>query len=77
MSSLQNQWCGRPFTYHHPSTALSALVKDIKQASSKFIKEQKLFPSFDGWQVGYSAFTYSIEAKEKLIDYVKNQDANF
>lgn len=61
-------------THLHPSTALSALVKDIKLASSKFIKEQKLFPSFDGWQVGYSAFTYSIEAKEKLIEYVKNQE---
>lgn len=61
-------------THLHPSIALSSLIKDIKLASSKFIKEQNLFPLFDGWQVGYSAFTYSQEAKINLINYVKNQE---
>ena len=50
------------------------MVKDIKLASSKYIKEDGLFPSFNGWQDGYAAFTYSIEAKNKLIEYVKNQE---
>lgn len=61
-------------THIHPSVALSDLIKDIKLASSAFIKTQKLFPEFNGWQDGYGAFTYSIEAKEKLITYVKNQE---
>ena len=60
-------------TYLHPSVALSNLVKDIKVSSSKMIKEEKLFSNFRGWQVGYGAFTYSIEAKENLIKYISNQ----
>ena len=61
-------------THLHPTVALAALVKDIKLGSSDFIKEVKLFPDFNGWQDGYSAFTYSIEAKDGLIKYVKNQE---
>jgi len=26
------------------------------------------------WQEGYGAFTYSIEAKKNLIEYVQNQE---
>ena len=58
----------------HPSVALSDLIKDIKLASTKHIKEQNLFPKFNGWQEGYGAFTYSIGAKDNLINYVKNQE---
>ena len=57
----------------HPSIALSSLVKDIKLASSKMIKEQELFP-FTAWQEGYAAFTYSLDARDNLIEYVKNQE---
>jgi putative transposase len=59
---------------HFPSVALSQLVKDIKLASSFYIKENKLFFGFDGWQEGYGAFTYSLKEKERLINYVKNQE---
>jgi len=52
------------------------LVKDIKLASSDHIKTNKLFPNFSEWQDGYGAFTYSIEAKNNLIEYVKNQVAH-
>ncbi|HNR06659.1 MAG TPA: IS200/IS605 family transposase [Saprospiraceae bacterium] len=58
----------------HPSTSLSDLIKDIKLASSKFIKENKLFPSFGGWQDGYGAFTCSYREKDALIAYVNNQE---
>lgn len=61
-------------THLHPSISLASLVKDIKLASSKYIKEDGLFPSFNGWQDGYAAFTYSIESKNRLIEYVKNQE---
>ena len=54
--------------------ALADLVKDIKLASSDYIKNKKLFPNFNGWQDGYAAFTYSIDTKENLINYVKNQE---
>ena len=52
---------------------LAFLIKDIKLASTKYIKEKRLFPDFNGWQEGYGAFTYSFSAKNKLIEYVKNQ----
>jgi putative transposase len=42
-------------THLHPSVALADLVKDIKLASTKFIKEKGLFPQFSGWQDGYGA----------------------
>ncbi|QSE99275.1 IS200/IS605 family transposase [Fulvivirga lutea] len=61
-------------THLHPTVSLSSLVKDIKLASTAFIKEEKLFPNFKGWQEGYGAFTYSIKAKERLINYVMNQE---
>ncbi len=61
-------------THLHPSVALADLVKDIKLASSKFIKEENIFPNFHGWQDGYGAFTYSIDRKEILIKYIKNQE---
>ena len=58
----------------HPSISLASLIKDIKLASSDYIKEHQLFPKFKGWQVGYGGFTYSFKDKDKLIEYVKNQE---
>jgi putative transposase len=57
----------------HPNVSLSSLVKDIKLASSLMIKETNLFP-FTSWQKGYAAFTYSLDAKDNLIEYIKNQE---
>lgn len=47
----------------HPSVSLAGLVKDIKLASSIFIKNSGLFPMFDGWQDGYGAFPIIILEK--------------
>ena len=60
-------------TQIHPAVAVSYLIKDVKIATSDFIKTQNIFPDFNGWQEGYGAFTYSISAKDNLIEYVKNQ----
>lgn len=60
-------------THIHPMVAPALLIKDIKLAASDFIKSEKLFPEFYGWQDGYGAFTYHISAKDNLIEYVKNQ----
>ena len=51
-------------THIHPSVALANLIKDVKLAASDFIKNKKLFPGFTGWQVGYGAFTYSIQQRK-------------
>jgi REP element-mobilizing transposase RayT len=58
----------------NPDISLSSLVKDIKLATTVFIKEEKLFTGFNGWQEGYGAFTYSIDSKKNLIHYVENQE---
>jgi len=54
----------------HPTVALSGLMKDIKLATSDWIKRERIFPYFNGWQDGYGAFTYSIDAKERLIGWL-------
>ena len=61
-------------THIHPMIAPALLVKDIKLSASDFIKNEELFPQFNGWQDGYGAFTYHISAKDNLINYVKNQE---
>jgi putative transposase len=58
----------------HPTVCPAYLIKDIKEATHALIlRERSLFPSFPGWQVGYSGFTYHISSKESLIRYVQNQ----
>ena len=57
----------------HPSISLGDYIKNIKVASSLWMKESGKFPLFNGWQDGYGAFTYSIKDKNNLINYVKNQ----
>ena len=61
-------------THLHPSVALADLVKDIKLSTTTLVKDKNIFPDFGGWQDGYGAFTYSIDAKDNLIEYVKNQE---
>jgi REP element-mobilizing transposase RayT len=58
----------------HLNISLANLVKDLKLGSSSYITEKGLFPMFNDWQDGYSAFTYSQQAKYNLIEYVKNQE---
>ena len=61
-------------THLHPSVSLASLVKDIKVSSSIYIKENNLFEGFSNWQEGYGAFTYTVKEKDRLIEYVKNQE---
>ena len=57
----------------HPSLSLANTVKDIKLATSKWIKTEKKLSCFDGWQDGYGAFTCSWKDKERVISYISNQ----
>ena len=58
----------------HPTIVISNLVKDIKLSTSKMIKSRNLFPHFEGWQQGYSIFSYSPNELETLINYARNQE---
>ncbi len=57
----------------HPSVALADLMKDLKVASSLWMKQSGLFSDFEGWQDGYGAFTYAEKDKEMILGYIKNQ----
>ena len=57
----------------HPSICLADYIKEIKVASSLWMKENGKFPAFEGWQDGYGAFTYSVREKDMIINYIKNQ----
>ncbi len=61
------------FSDLNPSISLADYIKDIKVASSVWMKECGKFSAFNGWQDGYGAFTCSIAQKNIIIDYVKNQ----
>jgi REP element-mobilizing transposase RayT len=58
----------------NPSLALSDLVRDIKNNSSKFINEKKWAVGKFQWQEGYGAFSYSRSQRAQLIHYIQNQE---
>jgi putative transposase len=49
-------------------------VKEVKTASSKWLKEQD--PAFAGfyWQQGYGAFSVGMSQKETLLHYIDTQE---
>lgn len=57
----------------HPSISLADYVKEIKVASSVWMKESGLFPHFTNWQDGYGAFTFSVKERDAVIAYVRGQ----
>lgn len=58
----------------NPSLALSDLVRDIKNNSSKFINEKRWVLSKFQWQEGYGAFSYSRSQRAQIINYIQNQE---
>ncbi len=59
---------------YNPENSLSALVRDIKSNSSRFIS--KRFPELSefSWQSGYGAFSYSRREISNIIRYIENQE---
>jgi putative transposase len=57
----------------HPSLALADLMKDIKVASSKWIKTTGNFPEFSSWAEGYGALTYAWRDKQMIANYIRKQ----
>lgn len=60
----------------HPLIAISDLVRDIKRASSTYAQKSELFPKFVGWSAEYAAFSSSYSMKEKIINYILNQEVH-
>ena len=57
----------------HPSISLGDFMREIKVSTSIWLKQNRNFPFFEGWAVGYGAFTYSYKDRGKIINYIKNQ----
>ena len=56
-----------------PVQALSDLMKQIKQDSSKWINQNNLANGRFSWQEGYGAFSYSRSQLPRIIKYIQNQ----
>ena len=57
----------------NPSLAPIDFVRDVKVSSSLWLKASSMFPSYNGWAVGYGSFTCSFKDLDRLIEYIKNQ----
>lgn len=57
----------------HPTLALSNFMKEIKEHSSKWARQSRNFPNFEGWGESFAAFTYNFNDKDTIINYIKNQ----
>ncbi len=57
----------------HPTFAVSDFMKELKEYSSKWLSNNSNFPDFDGWAVSFAAFTYSLNDKQKVVNYIMNQ----
>lgn len=58
----------------HQSISLMELVREIKRSSSVWIKQTDNSPNFEGWSKEYAAFSVSWDAKDSVINYIKNQE---
>ena len=59
-----------------PDISLSALVRDIKANSSKFINQKQWVVGRFEWQAGFAAFSYSHSQLDSVVRYIKNQEAH-
>ena len=39
-----------------------------------WIKNQRVFPEFEGWQDGYGAFTHCVQERDAIVKYIKSQE---
>jgi putative transposase len=62
------------FIGYKPSVPIPDLVKDIKVASSLWIKEKKLAKGKFNWQEGYGAFSYRLRDVDEICKYIQNQE---
>ena len=49
------------------------LIEEIKTSSNRYIKDNKLTRYKFAWQSGYGAFSYSHDDRDKVINYIINQ----
>jgi len=53
--------------------SIAEVIKQVKGSTSHYINQQNLIPEKFSWQTGYSAFSVSESASDKVHRYIKNQ----
>lgn len=56
-----------------PTISLSDFIGSVKRESSLFIKQNSILSKWNGWQDGFGCFSYSLQDKDKIVNYIKNQ----
>ena len=67
---------GHIFIGMKPNIALSDLVRDIKNNSSKFINKKNWIRGKFNWQEGYGAFSYGHSQIDAIAKYIQNQETH-
>lgn len=62
------------FSYKNLQITIPELIKTVKIESTNFINEKNLCFGKFSWQEGYGAFSYAKSQKDKVINYVLNQE---
>lgn len=62
------------FSYKNLQTTIPELIKTVKIESTNFINEKRLCLGKFYWQEGYGAFSYAKSQKDKVVNYVLNQE---
>ena len=57
-----------------PTMAISDLIRDVKNNSSKFIKESNFVRGKFNWQDGYGVFSYHHSQLDMIYNYILNQE---
>ena len=48
-------------------------VQAVKTFTSKWLRENPSFPSWNGWSKEYAAISYGIRDKDMIANYIRNQ----
>ena len=62
------------FSYKNLQITIPELLKTVKIESTNFINDKKLCSGKFYWQEGYGAFSYAKSQKDKVVNYVLNQE---
>ncbi len=56
-----------------PDISLAPLVRGIKLNASRWIYDEHSFVCFEGWQVGFAAFSCSWSVRDSVMKYIASQ----
>ncbi len=59
-----------------PTQALSDLMREVKEESTKWINRRGFLEKDFNWQKGFGAFSYSKDAVPRVATYIQNQKAH-